>query len=109
MEKILEVTEIKLALLESYPPQLQILATGTVPSTGWSNPQLVPYTYIQAPPDGIYDFDFVATPPTEIVAQVITPICVKYEWYAQGVKGVRLHASTNSQVALLNPEIVTAS
>jgi hypothetical protein len=109
MEKILEVTEIKLTLLESYPPQLQILATGTVPTTGWTNPQLVPYTYIQAPPDGIYDFDFVAVPPTEVVAQVITPISVKYEWSAQCVKGVRIHASTNSQVALLDPEIVAAS
>jgi hypothetical protein len=104
-ESVLEVTEVKLVVLE-IPPQLQITASGTVSSAGWSNPQLVPYTYVQAPPDEIYDFDFVATPPKEAAPQVVTPIRAKYVWKAfpQELKGVRVHASTNSQVALLNVE-----
>lgn len=106
-KSILEVNEVKLAVLKSFPPQLQIAASGTVPSAGWSNPQLVPYTYVQAPPDGIYDFDFVAAPPKDVAAQVITPITVKYVWkaFSEDLRGVRVHASRNSQVALLDAEV----
>jgi hypothetical protein len=38
----------------------------TVPSAGWKNLQLIPYLYPIAPPDGIYEFDFVATPPPDV-------------------------------------------
>jgi hypothetical protein len=106
MQLVLEVTEVNLAILESFPPQLQITAFGTVPTTGWTNPQLIPYTYIQAPPDGIYDFDFVATPPKDVAAQVISPIRVRVVVPSEGIKGVRIHASTNEKVALLKPEPV---
>jgi hypothetical protein len=105
MQLVLEITEVNLALLESFPPQLQITVFGTVPSTGWKNPVLIPYTYIQAPPDGIYDFDFGATPPEGVAAQVISPIRVSMLFPADGVKGVRIHSSTNVKVALLEPEM----
>ncbi|KAM3091413.1 hypothetical protein ACKFKG_25700 [Phormidesmis sp. 146-35] len=84
------VTDVSLVLLESNPPQVQIIARGTVPSTGWTNPQLVPVVYIQAPPDCIYEFDFVATPPKEPAAQVITAIAAKGVFPAQGLRGVRV-------------------
>ena len=73
MEKILEVLEVELAILESFPPQLQITARGMVPTAGWTNPRLEPFIFIQPPPDGIYEFDFVADPPSGVAAQVITP------------------------------------
>jgi hypothetical protein len=103
-ESILEIAEVNLFVLKSFPSQLQIVASGIAPTSGWSNPQLVPYTYVQAPPDGIYDFDFVATPPQDIVAEVITPIRAQYIWpiFPQELSGVRIHTSTNSQVVLLN-------
>ncbi|MDQ3185105.1 MAG: hypothetical protein M3Q16_01300 [Pseudomonadota bacterium] len=103
MKKILEVTEVKLAILESFPPQLRISASGNVPTGGWSNPRLVPYIYIQPPPDGIYDFDFVADPPEGIATQVISPIEVVHVWkdLPDRLKGVRIHASQNSKTALL--------
>jgi hypothetical protein len=104
MQKILEITELNVSILESFPPQLKVLAKGTVPTTGWSNPQLIPYVYVQAPPDGIYDFDFVATPPKDIAAQVISPIRVSATLPGQGVKGIRIHASTNFKEFLLNLE-----
>ena len=63
MEKILEITSVKLSVLESFPPKLKIDAFGTVPTGGWSNPKLIPHIHIQAPADGIYGFDFVADPP----------------------------------------------
>ena len=55
-EKILEITEVRLAVLESFPPQLQINVSGTVPTAGSSNPRLEPHIHVQAPPDGIYEF-----------------------------------------------------
>jgi hypothetical protein len=104
MEKIREVTEVHLAVLESFPPKLRITAAGTVPTGGWSNPALQPYIHIQPPPDGIYDFDFVADPPTGPAPQVISPIQATYTWEAlpEGVKGVRVHASQNAKTVLLD-------
>jgi hypothetical protein len=104
MEKILEVAEIELAVLESFPPKLRITASGTVPTGGWSNPKLDPYIYIQAPPDGIYDFNFVADPPEGVATQVISPIEATFimENLTSDVKGVRIHASQNSKTALLD-------
>lgn len=104
MEKILEVAEIELAILESFPPKLRITASGTVPTSGWSNPKLDPYIYIQAPPDGIYDFNFVADPPEGVATQVISPIEAAFimENLTSDVKGVRVHASQNSKTALLD-------
>lgn len=102
--KVLRVRSVELALLEkSEPPQLAITAQGTVPTPGWTAPELIPYVYIQQPPDGIYDFDFVAEPPGGITTQVLTPITVRHtvQSVPVGLKGVRIHASTNSQEALL--------
>jgi hypothetical protein len=103
MEKILEIIEVRLAVLESFPPQLQISASGTAPTQGWSNPRLKPHVHVQAPSDGIYSFDFVADPPEGAAAQVTSPIEVTDIWenLPEGVKGVRIHASQNLKTALL--------
>lgn len=101
-QKVLEVTNIKLVIRESFPLQLQIVVFGTVSSAGWSSPQLIPYSYIQDPPNGIYDFDFVATPPQNPVPEIISPIRVKMVIPAEEIKGIRVHASLNSKKAILN-------
>ena len=103
MEKILEITSVKLSVLESFPPKLQIDAFGTVPTSGWSNPRLMPHVHIQPPPDGIYGFDFVADPPDGPAAQVVSPVEVSDVWENSptGVEGVRIHAAENSKTALL--------
>jgi hypothetical protein len=107
MEKVLEVTEVRLAVLESFPPKLRITAMGTVRTGGWTNPRLEPFIFIQPPPDGIYDFDFVADPPVGPATQVITPIAVTHLWdnLPRGVKGVRIHATENFKMALLNGSV----
>ena len=104
MEKVLEVKEVELAVLESFPPKLRITAYGTVPTGGWTHPRLEPFIFIQPPPDGIYDFDFVADPPEGPATQVITPIGVVHLWdpLPEGVTGVRIHAAQNSKTALLD-------
>lgn len=105
-QAISEVTEVKLSLLNS-KAQIQIDATGNVPTTGWSNPVLVAYQYIQAPADGIYDYTFYATPPTDVVLQVVTPISTHQIINAvpTGFKGVRVHSANNEIVALLDPTV----
>ncbi|HVW65001.1 MAG TPA: hypothetical protein VHB01_08300 [Nitrosospira sp.] len=104
MEKIREVTEVHLALLESFPPKLRITAAGTVPTGGWSNSRLQPRIHIQPPPDGIHDFDFVADPPTGPAPQIVSSIQATYTWeeLPEGVKGIRVHASQNAKTVLLD-------
>jgi len=63
----------------------------------------VPYTYVQPPPDGIYDYDFVAAPPRDVAAQVLTRITATAKGLPQGAKGIRVHASLNSKEALISP------
>ncbi len=102
--RVMEVTEVKLAVLESQPPQLQITAIGNVPTAGWKDARLRPYTYVQPPPDGIYDYDFVAVPPDGPAATVITPVnaTLRVSPMPEGIKGVRIHAQRNNMVARLD-------
>ena len=102
-KKVLEVQNVKLSILESFPLQLSITALGTVPTPGWKDAELIPHVYIQPPPDGIYGYDFVAEPPDQPVPQVITPIVAnKLELLPNDLKGVKVYASLNSKVALLD-------
>lgn len=101
-QKVLEVTGLDVQVIETFPPQLHVSVFGKVPSPGWTNPQLIPFTYVQTPPDGIYDFDFVATPPTGIVARVISPIRLRTDLSGAGVNGIRIHASLNFKEVILN-------
>ena len=47
---VLEVTTIDTVIKESFPPQVQSTVYGTVPSTGWLQPYLAPYTYASRHP-----------------------------------------------------------
>ena len=104
MEKILEVLDVELFVLENHPPKLRISASGNIPGEGWTNPRLEPFVFIQPPPDGIYDFDFVADPPNqEPATDAITPIGVVHLWdpLPPDAKGVRIHVKHDSKKALL--------
>ncbi|ABB74721.1 hypothetical protein SAMN05216403_107106 [Nitrosospira multiformis ATCC 25196] len=104
MEKVLEVLDVDLFVLENHPPKLRITASGNIPGEGWKNPRLEPFAFIQPPPDGIYDFDFVADPPQEPATHAITPIGVVHLWdpLPPGAKGVRIHVKRDSKKALLD-------
>lgn len=103
MEKISEVTEVRL-FPGSLPPQLQVNASGIVPTAGWSHPQLKPHAHIHPPSDGIYDFDFIAERPDGTVPQVISVIHASLEMphFPEALKGVRVHTSQNSKTALID-------
>ncbi len=100
---VYRVDDVTAALLESDPPKLNVTAQGTVPTQGWSNPELTPYVYVMPPLDGIQDFGFIAEPPIGIVPQVLTPITASYTMDSppSWLLGVRVHASTNAKEAFL--------
>ncbi len=87
------------------PPKIGVTAAGTVPTTGWTNPQLGAWFYISPPADGIQDLDFSADEPTGIVLRVFTPIAAALvidrdpnDYWGKGkpLLGVRIHAHTNA-------------
>lgn len=75
-----------------------ITATGKVPTTGWTQPHLQSYIYVQPPPDGIWDFLFLATPPPGLAGDVVLPITATTLFRAGSfkLKGVRVHSASNS-------------
>lgn len=98
--RVMAVKSVELLLLESFPPQLQITAVGTVPNPGYHNPRLVPVEAV--PSDGIYEYEFVADPPDGMVIQVITKVTATtvIRDIPDDFKGVRILASTNEMEAL---------
>lgn len=95
---IFVVNTVELDIMKSDPPQLTIIAKGQVNTGGWTDPVLVLKEMI--PPDGMYEFDFCATPPdpTSYVPQVMVDVEAKYVMQAitEDLKGVKVVAETNS-------------
>lgn len=96
--KVSTVEIVRAVFLKSSPPTFHVSASGKVPTAGWSDGQLVPRIYTTPPPDGMWDFDFVAKAPTGIVPEVISPISASFSLFdpPKWVRGARVHASQNS-------------
>jgi len=94
--KVLRVESIEIKILKSNPPQLLINCDGMASTPGWENPELV--LLEKAPINGIYEFDFCATPPSGMIPQVIVPISASYHFgtIPDDFKGVKINASSNS-------------
>jgi len=70
-----------------------ITAEGTVPTSGWTHPRLVPFVAGSRPSDQIFDIDFVADEPSGMVLDVILPVSAQVVIrLPDGTKGVRVHA-----------------
>jgi len=83
---------------------LLMKASADTPSAGYSDQGFLKRIYAAAPPDGIYDFDVVATKPAAAAAQAVTPIKVEGDWKdfpKDRLKGVRFIAKGNQVVAML--------
>lgn len=102
---IYRIESVDLILAKSNPPNLVIDAHGEASSNGWTEPELQPWIYIVPPEDGVYDFDFVASPPRSADNPVITPIQAHHVWESlpDDVRGIRVHTATNSVTAWLRP------
>lgn len=97
MAKVSRVLSVDLRGLRKTDPQLLIAAEGQVPTSGWSDGELSEYIYVVPPEDGIYEFDFVAKPPSGPVIQVVSPIFASdmTKWH-RGIKGIKVYAAENS-------------
>lgn len=95
-ERIFQIKEVELLILESFPPQLMINVSGFASTSGWTQPEL--RVDDNDPSDGVYEYEFVATPPRGIALQVLTPITASLHLgeIPQDFKGVKIHASSNS-------------
>lgn len=114
MVRIAEVKKANVGTTRSRPPKTIVYAAGTVPTSGWSNPQLAPWYYIMPPEDGIQDIDFYATPPKpgSIVLQTLRDIDTDilmdrdpFNYWGPGKKlnGVRIHSASNALEAFFDP------
>jgi hypothetical protein len=83
---------------------LRLEATGSVPTSGWRNPQLRPRPSLDP---AVLDFDFVADPPYGITLQVISSVSTSLQ-IPHPPRGtiIRIHSKTNTaelfQIELLN-------
>lgn len=103
--RVLQVVAADLASLKGNAEQLTLTAVGTVPSLGWSDARLVPHVYVQAPPDGIWGFDFVARPPSGPAAAAISKVSACLTLPAsKALAGIRIHAA-DSAFVLRVPEL----
>ncbi|WP_136623648.1 hypothetical protein [Bradyrhizobium centrolobii] len=105
MVRIYDVKSAIIRILKSDPPQIVVLADGRAPTTGWTNPTLGAWYYIDAPEDGIQDFDFTAGAPNGFSVPVLTPISAdavvardpaNYWGKGKPLVGVRIHSRTNT-------------
>jgi hypothetical protein len=95
---ISEVTNVAVSFLESQPPIMVVQASGEVPTAGWTHAGLSRVVYVTPPEDGIQGYEFMATPPSGAVIQVVSPVEAVDRWHdpAKWVKGVRVKAENNS-------------
>jgi hypothetical protein len=105
-QKVFSVDQAELSIYLSDPAKVGIIAMGTVRSAGWTNETLSAWEYIVPPADGIYEFDFLAQPPAETSADVMTDITASTLMeMPENFRGVRIYAETNSKEFLLGSKI----
>lgn len=103
-KKVYEVDDVRLTVLRTNPLTLRITATGLVPTSGYSDPELAAWIYVRPPKDGIYSFDLIARAPNGPALQVLLPITAVHHWqpFPKDLKGVRVVSASNEIVAMLN-------
>lgn len=109
--RVFSVDAIDLTLQKKKQSCLLVSCEGRVTSSGWSNIHLSPFVYVMPPADGILDCDLFGTAPggSTIVLPVLTKVAAhlvldgieNYWGKDQPLKGVRIHASQNTKVAIL--------
>ena len=111
MEHVYDVSSVTVSIAKGMPPRIIVVAGGRVSSSGWTNPTLGTRYYINAPTDGIQDFDFYADAPTERPLTMPMPIVAEAaitrdpnDYWGPGkpLLGVRIHTRTNSLEEKLN-------
>jgi hypothetical protein len=98
MKYVMNVNDVQLTDLLSFPARWVITAYGHVPTGGWTNPQLEQRVYVAPPVDGVIDFDFVAQPPGGLAPDIVLPISAHTGviFLPPWAKGVRVNSASNS-------------
>ncbi len=98
--KVSTITDLKVNQ-PAVTGRVTIAVAGIVNTAGWRDPELIDTPH--PPQDGNRHFDFVATPPDGLEAQVLTPIAATRSIIASlGKLCVIVHAATND----LGPECI---
>lgn len=108
MKKVYSIDSVLAGLDQVSAPVLVVYVRGHVTSGGWSHPQLLPWSYISPPVDGIYDFDLVATAPVDINLPALELIeaAGAFANPPEILHGIRIHASNNFKEALITGESI---
>ena len=100
--ELAEVRKVELMVLPGNPQRLSVTVDAVAPTPGFTGIRLRPFQYIQAPPDGIYDYGLVGMPPAANVPPVTAPVRITETWPLDaGLKGVRVHAQESRITALV--------
>jgi hypothetical protein len=86
---------------------IHVAASGMVNSSGWSAPSLDPLIYVTQPADGILDLDFTAEAPppgTYVTYGFVTVSASVVLRVPDWVRGVRIHASSNTLTATIGSQ-----
>lgn len=103
--EVLEVTGVTFEIRKKNPPILAIISKGNVSSSGWTNGKLIPFEYKNDPPNGIFEFSFVADEPIDIHTQIISEITseeFERDYDPLKVKGVKINALNNQIITIIN-------
>jgi hypothetical protein len=100
-ELVYSVTKVRARHVPTFapPPEVAVEATGTVPTGGWTKPEL---RLRGRAADGFLEFDFVAQPPPRdaVVTQAFENISARTQVpVPEQVRGVRVFARTNNMTA----------
>ncbi len=97
MKSIYEVNSVSVKPLKGALQKWQIRADGTVTSSGWTRPQLIPRVFVHPPLDGLIEFDFVAEPPSGISLPALMSVVAQIDIPAPDwARGVKIFSATNA-------------
>jgi len=106
-ELIHSVDDAYYSITNTNPPQLQVVARGTVTSSGWRFPKLVPYLRQKPPAQGVLEYDFIAAAPApdRLVTKRHMPIGANnmlHDYYPT-IQAIKINARSNSKVIKIVP------
>jgi hypothetical protein len=103
MQKVSGIKEVRLSLVTektgTKPDTLLIVALGVEKTGEWRSAELVPYSYVVPPADGLWEFDFSLIDRSSTPTDVITPIFAIHAWRdfpVDTLKGITVHGKHNS-------------
>lgn len=102
--QIVEVSNVQLIkVTNKNKREIHIRATGFSKADGWEKPRLELRNPYWKPIDGIYEFDFLGSAPSNGSVDRLEKMFVALDWnqYPMDIKGIRVYAGKNSMLKML--------